>query len=272
MLLANRTAFITGASRGIGKAIAIKLAQEGANIVVAAKSTSEHPMLEGTIYAAAEEIEKAGGRALPIKCDIRNETEIEQAVSQAVDRFGGIDILVNNASAISLTNTINTEPKRFDLMFDINVRGSFFCCKHCIPLLEKSTNGHILFMSPPLNFKGGWLQQYLAYSLSKFNMSLMAIGLAEELRLKKIAVNALWPATTIATAAVKNIVGGEEMMKRSRKPSIVADAAFQIFLKDSRSFTGNCVIDEDILKEAGVTTFEQYAITPGSHLQTDLFL
>lgn len=272
MLLSNKTAFITGASRGIGKAIALKLAEAGANIVIAAKSIEENVLLGGTIYSAAKEVEQAGGKALAVKCDVRNENEIKHAVEQAIETFGGIDILINNASAISLTSTLQTEPKRYDLMFDVNVRGAFFASQYCIPYLKKSTNPHILFMSPPLNFRGEWLQNYLAYSISKFNMTMMAMGLADELRRDKIAVNSLWPKTTIATAAIKNIVGGEAMVKRSRNAQIVADAAFHIFKQSSANYSGRSLIDEDVLISAGVSNFEQYAIVPGGHLQSDLFL
>ena len=213
MSFQNRTAFITGASRGIGKAIALRLAAEGANIVVAAKSVEENPKLGGTIYSAAEEIETAGGKALAVQCDIRDEKQIQNAVDKAIERFGGIDILVNNASAISLTATENTDPKRFDLMHDINVRGTFFVSKACIPHLKNGTNAHILNLSPPINMKSKWFGEHVAYTMSKYNMTMIAIGLAEELKKYNIAANALWPKTTIATAAVQNLLGGDALDK-----------------------------------------------------------
>lgn len=229
MSFQNKTIFITGASRGIGKAIALRLAREGANIVVAAKSTTENPLLGGTIYSAAEEINAAGGRGLAVQCDVRDESMIEQAVNKAVEHFGGIDILVNNASAISLTPTERTEPKPYDLMHDINVRGTFFVSKACIPHLRKSLNPHILNLSPPLNMNMKWFKNHIAYTLSKYNMTMIALGLAEELRKDKIAVNTIWPKTTIATAAVKNLLGGDALINMSRHADIVADAAYHIF-------------------------------------------
>lgn len=268
----NKTAFITGASRGIGKAIALRLAAEGANIVVAAKSVTENPQLGGTIFSAAEEIEAAGGKALAVACDIRDEAQIEAAVKQAVERFGGIDILVNNASAISLTPVEKTEPKRFDLMHDINVRGTFFVSRACIPYLRKGTNPHILNLSPPVNLNMKWFKSHLAYTLSKYNMTLIALGLAEELKADKIAANALWPKTTIATAAVKNLLGGDALMNMSRTPEIVADAAFHILSQPSESCTGNAFLDEAVLAKWGDGNFDKYAVTPGGPLYTDLFL
>ena len=225
MSFQGKTAFITGASRGIGKAIALKLAADGANIVIAAKSVEENPKLGGTIYSAAEEVEKAGGKALALQVDIRYEDQIQQAVDKAVDHFGGIDILVNNASAISLTPTEKTEPKRWDLMHDINVRGTFFMSRACIPHLRRGHNPHILNLSPPVNMDVKWFSNHLAYTLSKYNMSLIAYGLAEEFKNDGIAANTLWPKTTIATAAVQNLLGGEMLMRMSRKPEILADAA-----------------------------------------------
>ncbi|MDB5190898.1 MAG: NAD(P)-dependent oxidoreductase [Segetibacter sp.] len=272
MSLKNKTVFITGASRGIGKAIALRLAKEGANIVVAAKSVEENPKLGGTIYSAAEEVEAAGGKALPIQLDIRNEEQIEQAVKKTVDTFGGIDILINNASAISLTPTEQTEPKRFDLMHDINVRGTFFMSKACIPYLKQSANAHILTLSPPINMDPKWFGPHVAYTMSKYNMTMIAIGLAGELKKYKIAANALWPKTTIATAAVQNLLGGEMLMKMSRKPEIIADAAYYILSKPSTECTGNTFIDEDVLISEGIANFDEYAITPGGKLYTDLFL
>jgi len=271
-LLKGKTYFITGASRGIGKAIALRLAQEGANIAVVAKSVQEDPRLGGTIHSAAEEIIKAGGNALAIQCDIRDEAQIINAVQKTVDAFGGIDGLVNNASAISLTNTEQTETKRFDLMHDINVRGTFLVTKHCIPFLKKATNPHILTLSPPVNLDPKWLALSVAYTLSKYNMSLMTLGWATEFKKDNIAANALWPVTTIATAAVMNILGGTEMADRSRKPEILADAAFYILSQSSKDCTGNLFLDEDVLHKAGITDLSLYAVNPGKPLQKDLFL
>ena len=272
MTFTNKTVFISGASRGIGKAIALRLAKEGANIVVAAKSVEENPKLGGTIYSAAKEIEAAGGKALPIQLDIRNEEQIEQAVAKAVEQFGGIDILINNASAISLTPTEQTEPKRFDLMHDINVRGTFFMSKACIPHLKQAENPHILTLSPPISMDKKWFSAHVAYTISKYNMTMIAIGLAGELKKYKIASNALWPQTTIATAAVQNLLGGEMLMKMSRKPEIIADAAYHILSKPSTECTGNTFIDEEVLTAEGITNFDTYAITPGGKLYKDLFL
>jgi citronellol/citronellal dehydrogenase len=268
----GKTVFITGASRGIGKAIALKLAKDGANIVVAAKSVEENPKLGGTIYSAAEEIEAAGGKALAVVCDIRNEEQIIDAVNKAVERFGGIDILINNASAISLTTTEATESKRFDLMHDINVRGTFLVSKHCIPHLRKGSNPHILNLSPPINMDPKWLGNHLAYTMSKYNMSMMAIGLAEELKPMRIAANALWPRTTIATAAVMNLLGGQMLINMSRTPEIIADAAYAILKRPSSTCTGNLYLDEDVLAEEGVTDLSGYSVVPGATLYTDLFL
>lgn len=272
MRFQNKTAFITGASRGIGKAIALKLAGEGANIVVAAKSVEENPKLGGTIFSAAAEIEQAGGKALAVACDIRDESQIQAAVEKAAERFGGIDILVNNASAISLTPTEQTEPKRFDLMHDINVRGTFFVSKACIPFLKKGNNPHILTLSPPLNLNMKWFANHIAYTLSKYNMSMIALGLAEELKKYHIASNALWPRTTIATAAVQNLLGGDALIRMSRTPDIVADAALAILSKPSDSYTGQTLIDEVVLRAEGLTDFDQYAVEKGSQLFTDLFV
>ncbi len=272
MIFKNKTAFITGASRGIGKAIALKLAANGANIIVAAKSTEENPKLGGTIYTAAQEIKSAGGNALPVRCDIRDEEQVEQAINQAVEAFGGIDILINNASAIDLSTTEQLTLKRFDLMFDINARGTFCVSKACIPFLKKSTNPHILNLSPPLNFDKKWLGSHIAYTMSKYNMTMIALGLAEELKKYNIAANTLWPKTTIATAAVQNLLGGDQLMKMSRKPDVIADAAFFILQKSSAECSGNNFIDEDVLAAEGVTDFEQYAVTPGGRLYPDLFL
>jgi citronellol/citronellal dehydrogenase len=272
MPFTNKTVFITGASRGIGKAIGLRLAKEGANIIIASKSIEENPKLGGTIFSAAAEMEAVGGKALPVQCDIRDEAQIQKAVDEGVRRFGGIDILINNASAISLSNTEQTEPKRFDLMYDINVRGTFFVSKACIPHLKKAANPHILTLSPPINLDIKWFTNHLAYTISKYNMSMMMIGLAAELKKYNIAANALWPRTTIATAAVKNLLGGEALMQMSRTPEIVADAAFYILSKPSAECTGNTFIDEDVLAKEGITNLEKYAVVPGAKLYNDLFL
>lgn len=268
----KKTVFITGASRGIGKAIALKLAAAGANIVVAAKSVEPDPRLEGTIYTAADEIKGAGGEALPLRLDIRFEDQIKEAVELAVQRFGGIDILINNASAINLSGTEQIEAKRFDLMHSINVRGTFLMSKACIPYLKKAANPHILTLSPPLNLDPRWFKQHLAYTMSKYGMSMTVLGLAEELRKDGIAVNSLWPRTTIATAAVQNLLGGDQLIQMSRTPAIVADAAFEILGRPSSSCTGNFFIDEEVLAETGVSDFSGYAVNPANKLMTDLFL
>ena len=270
--LQGSTALITGGSRGIGKAIALRLAEAGCNVAIAAKTAEPHPKLEGTIYTAAAEIEKMGVKVLPVQCDIRNEEQIEAAIQKTAETFGGIDILVNNASAISLTPTEQTEPKRFDLMMDIEVRGTFFMCKACIPHLKKSSNGHILNLSPPLNLNPKWFSQHLAYTIAKYGMSMIVYGLAEELKPHKIAANGLWPKTTIATAAVQNLLGGDFLMQMSRKPEIVADAAYQILTQPSTDCTGNFFIDEEVLIKAGITDFKKYAVNPQQELMTDLFL
>jgi citronellol/citronellal dehydrogenase len=268
----NKTVLITGASRGIGKAIALKLAAAGANIVIAAKSTIEDSRLGGTIYSAAEEVKAVGGKALALYCDIRDEKLIGELMEKTAAAFGGLDIVINNASAISISNTEKTEPKRFDLMFDINVRGTFMISKYAYPLLKKSVNPHILTLSPPLNFDMKWFSPHLAYTLSKYNMSLMAAAWAEEFKQDGIASNSLWPATLIATAAVRNMLGGEKIFQVSRKPEIMADAAYYILSKDSRSTTGNHFIDEDLLRAEGIQDFDPYSVIPGGTLQRDLFL
>jgi len=272
MSLKNRTAFITGASRGIGKAIALKLAKEGANIVVAAKSVEENPKLGGTIFSAAKEIEDAGGKALAVQCDIRFEDQIQAAIDKTVARFGGIDIVINNASAISLSPTEQTEPKRFDLMHDINIRGTFFVTKACIPHLKKSANAHILTLSPPINLDPKWLAGHVAYTITKFSMSMMAIGWAAELKQYRIASNALWPRTTIDTAAVRNLLGGEVLAKMSRTTDILADSAFYILNKPSAECTGNCFIDEDVMANEGITDLSHYSVVPGANLYRDLYV
>jgi citronellol/citronellal dehydrogenase len=268
----HKTVLITGGSRGIGKAIALRLAKEGANIAIAAKTVEPHPKLEGTIFTAAEEIEKLGVKALPLQCDIRSEEQIADAVNKTVQTFGGIDILINNASAINLTPTEQTEPKRFDLMHGIQVRGTFFMCKACIPYLKKSTNAHILNLSPPLNLNPKWFAQHLAYTMSKYGMSMIILGLAEELKKDKIAANALWPATTIATAAVQNLLGGDFLIQMSRTPEIVAEAAYHILSKPSTECTGNFFIDEEVLKQEGIADLGKYSVNPGQQLMKDIFL
>ena len=272
MIFKNKTAFITGASRGIGKAIALRLAAEGANIVVVAKSIEENPKLGGTIFSAAKEIEDAGGKALAVQCDIRFEDQVKNAVEQAAATFGGIDILINNASAISLTPVEQTEQKAFGLMHDINVKGTFFVSKLCIPFLKKGSNPHILNLSPPINLDQKWLANHLAYTLSKYNMTMIALGLAGELKKYKIAANTLWPRTTIATAAVRNLLGGEALVNMSRKPEILADTAFYILKRNSEECTGNSFIDEEILAQEGITDLEKYSVVAGAKLYTDLFL
>jgi len=268
----NKTVFITGASRGIGKAMALRLAKEGANIVIAAKSVEEDPRLGGTIYSAAAEVEAAGGKALPIQLDIRFEDQIQAAVHKAVDTFGSIDVLINNASAIQLTNTENTEAKRFDLMHSINVRGTFLMTKHCIPHLKRGKNPHIITLSPPINITPKWLGPHVAYTMTKFNMSMMALGWAAELKEDGIASNALWPRTTIDTAAVRNLLGGEMLAKMSRTPDILADAVYYIVTKNNLAYTGNTFIDEEVLAKEGITDLSHYSVVPGAQLYQDLFV
>ncbi|MBL7697264.1 MAG: NAD(P)-dependent oxidoreductase [Chitinophagaceae bacterium] len=273
MVFRNKNVLITGASRGIGKAIALKLASEGANVAIASKTVEEHPKLEGTIYTAAEEIDKAGpGKVLAVQADIRFEEQIDAAVQKTVEAFGGIDILINNASAINLASTEQTEPKRYDLMHDINVRGTFLMSRACIPHLKKSAGGHILNISPPLNMERKWFPKHLAYTMSKYGMSMIVLGLAGELKKYKVSVNALWPKTTIATAAVKNLLGGDQLIAHSRKPEIVADAAFVILSKPGGEQSGNFFIDENVLREHGVENFDAYSVTPGANLMPDLFI
>ena len=255
--LSGKTLFITGASRGIGKAIGLRAARDGARIVIAAKTEVPHPKLPGTIHTAAEEIERAGGRALPIAVDIRDEAEVERAVARAIETFGGIDILVNNASAISMTDTRNTSMKRFDLMHQVNTRGTFVCTQACLPHLARASNPHVLMISPPLNFDPRWFAPHVAYTIAKYGMSLCVLGMAEEFRGEGIAVNALWPRTTIETAAI-TYIAGPEMLRLCRKPEIVADAAHAILTSDARSFTGRFCIDDEVLREAGVTDFSIY--------------
>jgi citronellol/citronellal dehydrogenase len=271
--LAAKTLFITGASRGIGLAIGLRAARDGANVAIAAKTTTPHPRLPGTIHSAAEQVRQAGGRALALECDIRFEQQIELAVARTVDEFGGIDICINNASAISLTPTLQTDPKRYDLMHQINGRGTFLVSRACVPHLRRAANPHVLMMSPPLNLVPGWFAPYPAYALSKYSMSIYAMAMAEEFRADGIAFNTLWPRTIIATAAVRNLLGGEDAISRSRTPEIVADAAHAILAKNSREFTGRHCIDEEVLKAAVITDFEHYRTLPGGGpLAADLFV
>ncbi|HEY7646524.1 MAG TPA: NAD(P)-dependent oxidoreductase [Hyphomicrobiales bacterium] len=270
--LKGKTLFITGASRGIGLAIGLRAARDGANVAIAAKTAEPHPKLEGTIFTAAADIEKAGGRALPLVCDIRHEDQLAAAIAKTVETFGGIDVCVNNASAISLTDTLATDMKRYDLMHQINTRGTFLTSKLCIPHLAKAENPHILMLSPPLDLKAKWFAGHVAYSIAKYGMSLCVLGLAEELKPQGIAVNALWPRTTIATAAVNNLLGGEQIMRSSRKPDIIADAAHLIFSQGSRAFTGRFCIDDTLLAEHGVTDFDKYRVDPSRNLAPDFFV
>ncbi len=268
--LSGKTLFISGASRGIGLAIALRAARDGANIVIAAKTEAPHPKLPGTIHTAAAEIEAAGGHALPLAVDIRYEDQVYAAVEKAAAHFGGIDILVNNASAISLTGTLQTTMKRFDLMMGVNTRGTFLCSQACLPHLFKAANPHILTLSPPLDMRAKWFAPCLAYTMAKFGMSMCVLGMAEEFRGRGIAVNALWPRTIIATAALQIIPGAEP--ERGRTPDIMADAAWHILTRDSRAATGQFLIDEEVLAAAGVADFSRYAISPGAPLRRDLFL
>jgi citronellol/citronellal dehydrogenase len=269
--LANKTLFITGASRGIGKAIALRAARDGANIVIAAKTATPHPRLPGTIYTAAEEIRAAGGQALPLIVDIRDAARVQEAVGEAVAEFGGIDICVNNASAIMLTGTLNTPIKRFDLMHQVNTRGTFVTSQACLPHLLAAENPHILNLSPPLNMETRWFAPHVAYTMAKFGMSMCVLGMAGEFK-GKVGVNALWPRTAIATAAVQNILGGDEVIKGCRKPGIMADAAHAILVRDARDCTGNFFIDDEVLAAAGVTDLGQYAVEPGRDLVPDFFV
>jgi citronellol/citronellal dehydrogenase len=269
--LAGKTLFITGASRGIGREIALRAARDGANVVVAAKTAEAHPKLAGTIHTVAQEIEKAGGKALPIQLDVRDDAAIAQAMALAAKTFGGLDILVNNASAISLTPTLATPAKRFDLMMGVNARGTFLCSQAAIPLLQKSSNAHILNLSPPLSMKAKWFAGHVAYTMSKYGMSMCTLGMSEELKGDGIAVNSLWPQTTIATAAVE-VHFPEAILKASRHAAIMADAAHVILTSEARANTGNFYIDEEVLKRSGVKEFDKYAVTPGVPLFKDLFL
>jgi citronellol/citronellal dehydrogenase len=270
--LKDKVLFITGASRGIGKAIAMRAAKDGAKIAVVAKTAEPHPKLPGTVYTAAEDIEKAGGEALPCIADIRFKDQVQNAVNSTIKEFGMIDILVNDASAISLTSTLHTDMKRLDLMFSVNVRGTFLCSKLCIPHLKKAENPHILNLSPPLNLDPKWFKNHLAYTMSKYGMSMCVLGMAEEFKKDGIAVNALWPRTAIATSAVKNLLGGEQAIRQSRKPEIVADAAYLILTSPSKSCTGNFFIDDDVLISHGITDLSKYSVVPGAKLIEDFFL
>ena len=272
MSLANKVVFITGGSRGIGLEIGKRAARDGAKVVLAAKTAEPHPKLPGTIFTAAEEIIEAGGEALPLILDVRDEENVLKAVEETVSHFGGIDICVNNASAISLTKTPDTDMKRYDLMHQINGRGTYLVSKYCIPHLKKSSTPHILNLAPPLDMKAKWFGPHLAYTMAKFTMSMCVLGMAEELKADGIAVNGLWPRTAIATAAVKNVLGGEELMNISRKPEIMADAAYEIFIKDSKEFTGNFCIDDLVLHESGVKDFTKYADVSFDKLAPDFFV
>jgi citronellol/citronellal dehydrogenase len=268
----GKTVFISGASRGIGKEIGLRLARAGANIVVAAKTDAPHPKLPGTIHSAVAEMEAAGGKALAVMMDVRHEEMVERAVAQAVEAFGGIDILINNASAISLTGTLHTPMKLYDLMHQVNVRGTYMLSQKCIPHLQKSTHAHILNLSPPLNMDAKWFKNHVAYTMTKYGMSMCVLGMAAEFAKANISVNGLWPKTTIATAAVANLPGGDALMERSRYPSIMADAAFEILRTKPGEVTGQFFIDEDVLRNAGVTDFTSYAVNPALDLFPDYFL
>jgi citronellol/citronellal dehydrogenase len=270
--LNGKTLFISGASRGIGLAIAMRAARDGANIVVAAKTAEPHPKLPGTIFTAAGDIEAAGGKALPVVCDIRDEGQVQAAVAAGAERFGGIDICINNASAISLQGTEQTTMRRYDLMHQVNARGTFLVSKTCIPFLKEAENPHILMLSPPLTLVEKWFAGHVAYSMAKYGMSMCVLGMAGEFRKQGIAVNALWPRTGIATAAVQNLLGGDEMTRRSRKPGIMADAAHIILTRPSREFTGNFCIDDETLESEGISDLSSYAIDPSVELMPDFFV
>ena len=270
--LKNKTLFVSGASRGIGLAIAKRAARDGANIILAAKTAEPHPKLPGTIYTAADEIVEEGGQALPVICDIRDEENVRNAVNQGLDKFGGIDICINNASAIQLTGTLLTDMKRFDLMHQINTRGTYLVSKVCLPHLLKSDNPHILNLSPPLDMDPKWFGPHVAYTMAKFGMSMCVLGMAEEFKEEGVAVNALWPRTAIATAAIKNALGGDAIMNISRSPEIMGDAAYMILTKNSKEFTGNFCIDDNLLAENGVKDFSQYAEVPFNELAPDFFV
>lgn len=270
--LKDRVILITGSTRGIGHAIGLRAAQDGAKVVITGKSVEPHPKLPGTIYTAAEDMKNAGGEGLPIELDVRDESQVDRVVAEIKNKWGRLDILVNNASAIFLAPTEKTPMKRFDLIHQVNVRGTFLMSQKCVPLLKQSDNAHILNLSPPLNFTPENFAPHLAYSMSKFGMSLCVLGMAAEFKKDQIAVNALWPKSTIATAAIEHIVGGKEMMARSRKPTIMSDAAHTILTKDSREFSGNYLLDEDFLRSEGTEDFAAYAVDPTQALQEDFFI
>ena len=272
MSLAGKTIFMSGGSRGIGLAIALRAAKDGANVAIAAKTAEPHPKLPGTIYTAAQEIEDAGGKALPLICDIREEEQVMAAVAATADQFGGIDICINNASAISLTPTMATPMKRYDLMNQVNARGTYLCSQACIPWLKKSENAHILTLSPPLDMQAKWFKNHVAYTIAKYGMSMCVLGMSEEFRKEAIAVNALWPLTAIDTAAVRNLLGGEGMANMSRSPQIMADAAYVVLTKPSADVTGNFFIDELLLREEGITDFSIYQNTDATQLAADFFI
>ncbi|MEP3524623.1 MAG: NAD(P)-dependent oxidoreductase [Hyphomicrobiales bacterium] len=270
--LKDKTLFITGASRGIGKAIALRAAHDGANVVIAAKTAEAHPKLDGTIFTAAEEIEAAGGNALPLVVDVRDEDNVASALKKASDKFGGIDILINNASAINLANTEKLEMKRYDLMNSINARGTFMTTKLAVPYLKEAANPHVIMLSPPLDMSTHWFAPHVGYSIAKYGMSLCVLGFAGEFKRYGIGVNALWPRTTIATAAVGNLLGGDAMMQASRKPDILADAAHAMLMKNSKEFTGNFIIDDTFLAGEGVTDFDKYRVDGTVSLMPDFFV
>ena len=270
--LAGKTLFITGASRGIGKAIALRAARDGANVAIAAKTAEPHPKLEGTIYTAAEEIEQAGGKALPLIVDVREENSVADALAKTAETFGGVDIVINNASAINLSNTEKLDMKRYDLMNSVNTRGTFMTTKLALPYLKESENGHVIMLSPPLDMATKWFANHVGYSIAKFGMSMCVLGFAGEFKRHGIAVNALWPRTTIATAAVGNLLGGDAMMRASRTPEILADAAHMVLNKDARQFTGNFIIDDTFMAAEGVTNFDQYRVDDTVALMPDFFV
>jgi len=270
--LLGKTLFITGASRGIGKAIALRAARDGANVAIAAKTAEPHPKLEGTIYTAAEEIEQAGGKALPLIVDVREEASVADALAKTAETFGGIDIVINNASAINLSNTEKLDMKRYDLMNSVNTRGTFMTTKLALPYLKESENGHVIMLSPPLDMSTKWFANHVGYSIAKFGMSMCVLGFAGEFKRHGIAVNALWPRTTIATAAVGNLLGGDAMMRASRTPEILADAAHMVLNKDAREFTGNFLIDDTFMASEGVTDFDQYRVDGSVALMPDFFV
>ena len=272
MSLKGKTMLVSGGSRGIGLAIGMRAARDGANVVIVGKTGTADPRLPGTVFTAAAEIDRAGGRGLGVVADIRDEQSVDAAIGQTIAKFGGIDILINSASAISLTGTLTTPMKRYDLMHQINLRGTFMVSQKCIPHLKNAKNPHVINLSPPLDWQIRWFAPHVAYSMAKFGMSLCAWAMAEEFRADGIAFNGLWPRTAIATAAIQNVLGGEEAMKRCRKPEIMADAAHAILIRDSRKCTGNFFIDDDVLREEGVTDFDQYAVTPGVPLVPDFFV